>query len=197
MAVAPSTPALVVAQQGSNFVLFNDGARTDWLQQLVCTCVLAKGQPWNKNCCKHTVFVMREGIDRIRVMSTWLPMALPSSTAAGFAKDIAWVQIDFDDKVDGVAWLLVQLETLTFVSYVARDTLTRLEARSLILPHILGLATKVRCEKCWQNTPSSIAHLFENRDDKGFQTEAIREVIHWLGNKKLCRTHDDTDLIPF
>jgi hypothetical protein len=185
---------LVVAQLGSDWVLFSDGARVVWATtNMLCSCIFAKAQPMPKNCCQHVAYVIRSQLDYIVPGSfVWIPVVLASPQEE--LKQVSWVHIVI--RPDRTLWIDLDSGESACVGIVG-ETLNRLDARNMVLPHILGLAHRVWCDKCPAGRPAPVINMLEHRDVLEYRNEGLREIIHWLDNRHLCRFHDDSDLVPF
>lgn len=200
-----TTVSLTITEYKHNYALFDDGARVSWDTHMVCTCVLAQRQDRAKNCCKHVVYLIREGRDRVLTDKyIYIPVVLPGRGATEF-KDVCWASIRIDN---GQLWVQLGNVEHTFVCHVSEDR-CRLEVRSLVIPHLLGLVHQVKCKRCLTERqasgvtgtaePLAVIRLLHDRQNQELQIEALREVCHWMENKSLnlCIKHDDTDLVPF
>lgn len=188
-------PGPEITQIGDNYALFSDGARTSWNTHLICTCVTAKNQPRTMNCCKHVVHIIRNKHDRLvddKVIS--VPIVLPDLNVKD--ADVSWVYVQI---ADGILWIGFNSGNSheIFIGPVDMASICRLDARALVIPHILGMVGQVTCIKC-NGTPASINALYMDRTNQANQLLAIREVTHWLDDRvNLCLAHDDSDLVPF
>lgn len=194
----PTTTDLQIAVTEPNSVIFADGPRVTWHEYLRCSCLQAARCAAEKHFCKHTVYVIRNHLDGIRTnTSIWIPVVLPSDPSG----TVAWTEISLHS---GALWVTLDSLSRTFVvpldtdpSPVVMHDLCRADARNLVIPHLLGLAHKVRCVQCHRNTPEAIDLLLNHRDETRYQVEALREICHWLeAPERLCRIHDNSDLIP-
>lgn len=191
MPAQPDQLSLTITEYKKNYALFDDGARVSWDTHMVCTCVLAQRQDRAKNCCKHVVYLIRERKDKILTDKyIYIPVALPTTSK----EDVWWVTVGIKNSV--LFLQLLPTDTI-FVSHVS-EHICRLDARALVVPHLLGFVNQVKCRKCG-GYPPAILNLLSDRTNQELQVDALREVCHWLQNKplNLCIEHDDTDLVPF
>lgn len=189
-------PITEINPMGDDFATFSDGARVSWGNGIMlCTCVTAKAQPRDKNCCKHITNVIRRKRDYIvRDQRIYLPVVLPDKEDD--LKQVSWVEMGVHSDSQVLFVYLQNQETAWIGSVGQYVTLSRLDARSMILPHLLGLANKVTCREC-HDAPLIIQMLLKDRTNLNYQLDAVREILHWLTNPNQCRKHDDSDLVPF
>jgi hypothetical protein len=198
----------VISSVGEGWALFADGARVSWQNDMVCTCITAKKQRPSHNMCKHIVEVIRQRKDLI-LGNRGIFLAVALGVKA--TDTISWVSIkpDPDNKT---LWAALADHGLTFVAHTP-EPICRLDARSLVIPHLLGYVHQVKCTKCLEERraslpefaykataePIAVMQLLRDRENPVALTEAIREVCHWMDDPtiNLCRLHDDSDLVPF
>lgn len=183
---------LEVQEQQDYWVLWKDGARTSWLADLVCTCIAAKRQMSNKQCCKHIAQVIRSKADYVRPSQDhWIPMALPAPGVDGAASSVSWIRVRL---IDDAVYVYLQ-DPAPYL--VGAGGGCRLDVRAMIAPYLLSLTTMVTCREC--GTSRRIREFEADPKVVILQVDAIREVCHWLENTNLnlCIDHDDSDLVPF
>lgn len=162
-----------VLNQDANSCLFDDGARTSWEKHLICTCLTARRQSVERNCCKHTVYAIRTRSD-ILLPDMWHPIPVVLTDEDGAS---AWVKVKREN-----GKLYAWLESFVLIS---ADVEHRLDIRNLVVPYLLGLASKVTCTECAVEASWT-------------ETMLIRRTCHWLEDqtRTRCFVHDDSDLIP-
>lgn len=187
---------LSVTHIGNDHIIFADGARASWSGHMNCTCLRAQRQTSHKKCCQHIVWVIRNKKDQVsRGTWLWIPIVLPS-TRGQVQSDDDWVCVSIDPK--NRLWARFGEVGETFIGHVSGEA-TRLDMRALLVPHLLGFIHEIRCTKCPHIFPPVVLDLLEDRPNQQLQLQALREACHWLyhDDTKLCREHDDSDLVPF